>query len=53
VGRSLLAVLAARGLSVSEEQRARIAACADATILERWTARAATAASAEEALRDA
>jgi hypothetical protein len=53
VGRSLLAVLAARGLSVSEEQRARIATCMDTTLLERWTARAVTAASAEEALRDA
>ena len=53
MGRSLLAVLTARGFSVGEELRAQIAACTDTTTLERWTSRATTATSAEEALREA
>lgn len=53
MGRSLLTFLTARGLAVSEEQRARIATCTEPALLERWTARAATAASTEDALRDA
>ncbi|MGK3960214.1 Rpn family recombination-promoting nuclease/putative transposase [Sorangium sp. So ce118] len=46
--RAILAVLAARGIAVESETRARIAACTDAATLDRWIARAATAASAEE-----
>ena len=49
---ALLAFLAARGISVSEEVRARVEACKDATTLNRWIVRAATAGSAEEALSE-
>jgi hypothetical protein len=45
---AILAVLAARGVPVSDEVRARIEACKDAAVLDRRIARAATAASAEE-----
>jgi predicted transposase/invertase (TIGR01784 family) len=45
---SILAFLAARGLPVSHQVRARIEACKDALTLDRWIVRAATAASAEE-----
>ena len=45
---AILAVLAARGVSVGQEARARIEACKDAATLDRWIVRAATAASAEE-----
>jgi predicted transposase YdaD len=38
----VLAVLAARGLAVSEEQRARVLACADLAILDGWLRTAAT-----------
>jgi predicted transposase/invertase (TIGR01784 family) len=47
---AILAVLAARGLVVSVEARARIEACAEVPTLDRWIARAVTAASAEEVL---
>jgi hypothetical protein len=47
---ALSAILGARGLSVSEELRQRILACRDAAALDRWIARAATAASIEQAL---
>jgi hypothetical protein len=46
------AVLAARGLSVGHEARARIAACRDAGALDRWIARSMTAASAEDVLSE-
>ncbi|HEU4413031.1 MAG TPA: hypothetical protein VFS43_47755 [Polyangiaceae bacterium] len=49
---ALLTVLAARGLAVDAEARARIEACADPARLDRWLARALTAASAREALDD-
>ena len=45
---SILAVLAARSLPVSDAVRARIEACRDSGTLDRWIARAATAPSAEE-----
>lgn len=45
---ALLAILAARGVSVSNEARARIETCPDGAILNRWIARAATASSLEE-----
>jgi predicted transposase/invertase (TIGR01784 family) len=45
---ALLAVLAARGFSVTEEARARIEACKDAATLDRWIARATTAPSLED-----
>jgi hypothetical protein len=46
--RAILAVLEARGLSPSTEQRARVLACADLDELERWIRRAATVPSADE-----
>ncbi|HEU4409618.1 MAG TPA: HEPN domain-containing protein [Polyangiaceae bacterium] len=49
---ALLTVLAARGLAVDGEARARIEACDDGAQLDRWLARALTAASAREALDD-
>jgi hypothetical protein len=45
---AILAFLAARGVAVGDEVRARIEACKDAAVLDRWIVRAATAASAEE-----
>ncbi|HEU4412803.1 MAG TPA: Uma2 family endonuclease [Polyangiaceae bacterium] len=47
---ALLTVLAARGLAVDDATRGRIEACADAARLDRWLARALTAASAREAV---
>jgi hypothetical protein len=46
--KSILAFLAARGIAVDSGTRARIEACTDLATLDRWTARAATAASAAE-----
>jgi hypothetical protein len=43
---AILAVLAARGITVMSEVRARIEACKDAVSLDRWIARAATVTSA-------
>jgi hypothetical protein len=45
---ALLAVLAARGFSMTAEARARIEACNDETTLDRWIARAITAPSLED-----
>jgi predicted transposase/invertase (TIGR01784 family) len=45
--RAILGFLAARGIPVSDEARARIKACDDAGTLDRWIVLAATAASAE------
>ncbi len=45
---AILALLAARGVAVSDDARARIEACRDAATLALWIARAAAAASAEE-----
>jgi predicted transposase/invertase (TIGR01784 family) len=47
---AILAVLAARGLEVTAEARARIEACKDGVTLDRWIARAATAASINDVL---
>jgi hypothetical protein len=47
---ALLAVLAARGISVGHEARARIEACKDAATLDRWIVRAITVASVEQML---
>jgi PD-(D/E)XK nuclease family transposase len=47
---AILAVLAARGIAVSAEARARIEACTDLATLDRWIARAATAAPDEAVL---
>jgi hypothetical protein len=50
LARALLAVLGARGITVSPEARARIDACKDNATLERWIVHAATAGSVEEVL---
>jgi len=44
----LLAILEARGITVSTEARGRIAACKDTATLDRWSVRAITAGSLEE-----
>ncbi|WP_437759925.1 Rpn family recombination-promoting nuclease/putative transposase [Sorangium sp. So ce1389] len=49
---ALLAFLAARGISVSSEARARIDACKSPATLDRWILRAATAASVDEVLAE-
>jgi hypothetical protein len=49
---ALLAVLAARGLPVTDEARARILACRDLPVLERWVTRAVTAASIDDLFVD-
>ena len=48
---SVLLVLEARGIAVSEEQRQRVQSCHDEDVLTRWMKAAATAESAEAALR--
>ncbi|MEO5729105.1 MAG: PD-(D/E)XK nuclease family transposase, partial [Byssovorax sp.] len=48
LARAILALLAARGVSVSVEARAHIEACNDVPTLDQWIVRAATATSAEE-----
>jgi len=45
---AILAVLSARGVPVSDEARARIEACGDVAILDRWILRAVTVPSTEE-----
>ncbi|NOT63531.1 MAG: Rpn family recombination-promoting nuclease/putative transposase [Acidobacteria bacterium] len=45
---AVLAILAARGVGMSEADRARIAACTDVATLDRWIRRAATATASEE-----
>jgi hypothetical protein len=47
---ALLKILAARGLSPSDEARATIDACADAGLLDQWIVQAATAGSLAEVL---
>jgi hypothetical protein len=49
---ALLGLLAARGLEVSEQLRARIRSCTDIATLDRWIARGATARSAAEAVSE-
>jgi hypothetical protein len=49
---SLLTVMAARGLAVSEAQRARILEAEDVEVLDRWLAQAVTAPSVEAALAE-
>jgi hypothetical protein len=49
--RFVLRVLDRRGLEVSAEQRARVEACRDLALLERWLDQAILAASTDEALK--
>lgn len=44
----VLQVLDARGIAVSEEQKARILACTDIAVLDRWIRRAVSVSSTEE-----
>ena len=46
--RVLLTILAARGITIPEQARVRIAECADPDLLENWAARAATSTTADE-----
>ena len=48
---SVLRVLEARGLPVSDAQRARVEGCCDVDTLERWLQAAVTAESTDAALR--
>jgi hypothetical protein len=50
--RAVLAVLVARGLAVTDEIRSRVLACTDIPTLDQWITRAATAATAEDVVRD-
>ena len=45
---SVVAVLSARGMRLSDQQRARLEACSDVATLDRWIVRAATAESADD-----
>jgi predicted transposase/invertase (TIGR01784 family) len=47
---AVLAVLAARGIPVSDEDRVHIETCRDLPTLDQWIARATTAASTEDAI---
>jgi len=49
---AILAVLAARGLEVTEDQRSKFLACSDAAKLDRLVARAVSAATTSELLAD-
>ncbi|MFS0692190.1 hypothetical protein [Streptomyces nitrosporeus] len=49
---ALLLVLEARGITLTEEDRARITGCHEPQVLGRWLTRATTAASAEELFRE-
>lgn len=48
--KAILTVLVARGFQVSDGIRQRVLDCKDPSTLERWLARAATAASATEVI---
>jgi PD-(D/E)XK nuclease family transposase len=48
--RAILALLAARGISVNADARVQIEECKDPTTLDRWIVCAATASSAEEVI---
>jgi predicted transposase YdaD len=50
--KDVLTVLAARGIDVSDEARARITGSGDLDTLSRWLRRAATAPSADEIFSD-
>jgi hypothetical protein len=48
----VIAVLEARNVAVSDEQRERILACTELAVLDRWLRKAATAARADELFSD-
>ena len=47
---SILTLLSARGLLVSDKVKARVLGCKDLSLLDRWLVRAATAASDSEVI---
>ncbi len=49
---ALLAVLAERGIEIPVEMRVRIAGCSDLAMLDAWLARAATAVSDVDIVRE-
>jgi Uma2 family endonuclease len=49
---AILAIAESRGISCSDEARARLSACDDLAVLQRWTVRAATAGSLDEAIAE-
>ena len=48
--RTILTILAARGIAVDDKTRARIMGCADMALLDTWAARAVTATTAADVL---
>jgi hypothetical protein len=50
---ALVAIFAARGLTLSDDLRVRILGCTDIATLDRWIVRAAAASSARDALSEA
>jgi hypothetical protein len=48
----ILTVLRARNVAVSDEARARVLACTDLAMLDRWAVRAVTAGSVEEMMAE-
>ncbi|WP_394826136.1 hypothetical protein [Pendulispora albinea] len=50
--RAVLTVLETRNVVVSDTVRAKILACTDSTVLERWLQRALTVTSAEDVVRE-
>ena len=52
IAEALIRVLDARGLAPTDEQRQRVASCADPAQLDRWVDRAATAVTAAEVFAD-
>jgi hypothetical protein len=50
--KGVLTVLAARGIAVPDELRARILSCSDLAQLDRWLTRAATATSADDVVSE-
>jgi predicted transposase/invertase (TIGR01784 family) len=50
--RGIVSVLASKGIQLDEAQRARLEACRDLALLERWLTQAAVATTADEALAE-
>jgi hypothetical protein len=50
--KTILAVLEARGLAISDEQRARVLAATDAAVFDRWARRAVTIKTTDELFAD-
>jgi hypothetical protein len=48
----IVTILQARGVAITDDQRKRILACGDISILDRWLDRAVTASSTDELFAD-